>query len=335
MGFLLPIFMYLFFVFIKRHRYLILLSLVLLFIFSYVSVNNIFSATRNVKESKVYKKVYTRGIEDGEIEILALHLSYSNRISKPKRKNNKLGFYVDDVWYYWADGKILNEEDITNIENYSPHLFYTYTDDLPKLPEKNEVNKIIMNEEYDRRKKLLQRNNKFLDQLYNAKTLKSIEEDIVLVRLLGFWVRANKLIEQQLKSINTDISILATKDSEVEKFLSSLKTVSGYVLKDIAKSSNTSYHSYGIAFDTLPKNNRKAVYWSWSRVNNKDWYAISYQNRWSPPSSVIKVFESYGFIWGGKWVFFDTIHFEYRPEIIYYNKLLLDREYAIKLLNQK
>jgi hypothetical protein len=24
----------------------------------------------------------------------------------------------------------------------------------------------------------------------------------------------------------------------------------------------------------------------------------------------------YGFIWGGKWLFFDTMHFEYRPEIL-------------------
>ena len=30
---------------------------------------------------------------------------------------------------------------------------------------------------------------------------------------------------------------------------------------------------------------------------------------------VIKTFESFGFIWGGKWGNFDTMHFEYRPEI--------------------
>ncbi|MDR3247464.1 MAG: M15 family metallopeptidase [Treponema sp.] len=30
---------------------------------------------------------------------------------------------------------------------------------------------------------------------------------------------------------------------------------------------------------------------------------------------MIKAFESYGFVWGGKWMFYDTMHFEYRPEI--------------------
>ena len=34
----------------------------------------------------------------------------------------------------------------------------------------------------------------------------------------------------------------------------------------------------------------------------------------SPES--LKTFEKYGFIWGGKWYHFDTMHFEYRPELI-------------------
>jgi hypothetical protein len=30
----------------------------------------------------------------------------------------------------------------------------------------------------------------------------------------------------------------------------------------------------------------------------------------------VRAFESHGFVWGGKWLFFDTIHFEYRPELL-------------------
>ena len=40
----------------------------------------------------------------------------------------------------------------------------------------------------------------------------------------------------------------------------------------------------------------------------------------SPPSFV-EVFEQHGFVWGGKWLYFDTIHFEYRPEALIYNGL--------------
>jgi hypothetical protein len=31
---------------------------------------------------------------------------------------------------------------------------------------------------------------------------------------------------------------------------------------------------------------------------------------------VIDAFEENGFAWGGKWYRFDTVHFEYRPEIL-------------------
>jgi hypothetical protein len=34
---------------------------------------------------------------------------------------------------------------------------------------------------------------------------------------------------------------------------------------------------------------------------------------------VIKIFEEYGFIWGGNWALIDTMHFEYRPELLLLN----------------
>jgi hypothetical protein len=43
---------------------------------------------------------------------------------------------------------------------------------------------------------------------------------------------------------------------------------------------------------------------------------VPYSGRLHPPEEVIKVFESFGFLWGGKWTTYDTIHFEYRPEIL-------------------
>ncbi len=30
----------------------------------------------------------------------------------------------------------------------------------------------------------------------------------------------------------------------------------------------------------------------------------------------VAAFEDNGFVWGGKWPFFDTMHFEYRPEVL-------------------
>ena len=34
------------------------------------------------------------------------------------------------------------------------------------------------------------------------------------------------------------------------------------------------------------------------------------------PREIVDIFERHGFIWGGKWYHYDTMHFEYRPELL-------------------
>ena len=34
------------------------------------------------------------------------------------------------------------------------------------------------------------------------------------------------------------------------------------------------------------------------------------------PIQIVRIFEKHGFIWGGFWYHFDTMHFEYRPELL-------------------
>jgi len=43
---------------------------------------------------------------------------------------------------------------------------------------------------------------------------------------------------------------------------------------------------------------------------------IPLDRRWIPPAPVIAAFEEEGFIWGGKWLLWDNMHFEYRPELM-------------------
>jgi hypothetical protein len=40
----------------------------------------------------------------------------------------------------------------------------------------------------------------------------------------------------------------------------------------------------------------------------------------SDSQEIVDIFERHGFIWGGKWYHFDTMHFEYRPELLVRNK---------------
>ena len=67
-----------------------------------------------------------------------------------------------------------------------------------------------------------------------------------------------------------------------------------------------SMHAYGVAIDI---NVSLSDYWRWSGGEG-----APYRNR--IPFEIVEVFERHGFIWGGKWAHFDTMHFEYRPELM-------------------
>jgi len=81
-----------------------------------------------------------------------------------------------------------------------------------------------------------------------------------------------------------------------------------YTCRDIAGTSRTSMHSYGAAIDI---NLKYSDYWRWPKPRQ---YPIPYTNR--IPYEIVDIFERHGFIWGGKWYHYDTMHFEYRPELL-------------------
>jgi D-alanyl-D-alanine carboxypeptidase len=77
----------------------------------------------------------------------------------------------------------------------------------------------------------------------------------------------------------------------------------------VAGTQRLSNHSFGIAIDL---NVAHAHYWRWSK-EFKAGKPLVYQNK--IPKEIVAAFEAEGFIWGGKWYHYDTMHFEYRPEL--------------------
>ena len=77
--------------------------------------------------------------------------------------------------------------------------------------------------------------------------------------------------------------------------------------RTIAKTNRRSMHAYAIAIDI---NTRFTSYWQW----DKDAGRQKWQNQ--IPLDIVSIFEKHGFIWGGRWDHYDTMHFEYRPELI-------------------
>jgi len=77
----------------------------------------------------------------------------------------------------------------------------------------------------------------------------------------------------------------------------------------VAGATNLSVHSFAAAIDL---NTAYADYWVWS--GGKPGKVPRYVNRF--PMAIVEIFERHGFIWGGRWYHYDTMHFEYRPELL-------------------
>ena len=80
--------------------------------------------------------------------------------------------------------------------------------------------------------------------------------------------------------------------------------------RHVKRTQRQSMHSFAIAIDLGVKH---AHYWDWTKPDKKTGRYV-YRNRF--PKEVVDIFEAEGFIWGGKWYHFDTMHFEYRPELL-------------------
>jgi hypothetical protein len=94
--------------------------------------------------------------------------------------------------------------------------------------------------------------------------------------------------------------------SEMTKYL--VPDSGTYNCRRIAGTDRRSMHAYAAAIDI---NTDFTDYWLWSKPVDG---LYPYRNR--IPFAIAEIFERRGFIWGGKWYHYDTMHFEYRPELL-------------------
>ena len=111
-------------------------------------------------------------------------------------------------------------------------------------------------------------------------------------------------VAENLKAVSAELDALPPS---FDRFL--VPSAGTYNCRDVAGTKQPSMHAYGAAIDI---NVRQSDYWRWSKPGRGG--AIPYRNR--VPREIVSIFERHGFIWGGKWYHYDTMHFEYRPELI-------------------
>lgn len=157
----------------------------------------------------------------------------------------------------------------------------------------------------------------FFDALYDGKYQVRIEQNIVSMTFLGKCVNVHRDIMPALSQVEKKILEVAGQNREMRDFVDSIGSVGGYNWREIRDRQDRSFHSWGLAVDIMPKGwQEKNLYWSWISDWNPDWMLIPLSQRWMPPKAVVDIFEQHGFVWGGKWMLWDTIHFEYRPELL-------------------
>jgi peptidoglycan L-alanyl-D-glutamate endopeptidase CwlK len=72
--------------------------------------------------------------------------------------------------------------------------------------------------------------------------------------------------------------------------------------RNIAGTQRLSTHSFAMSIDLAVS---QSAYWRWKKNVPRKF-----------PESLIRTAEEAGFIWGGYWYHYDTMHFEYRPELL-------------------
>jgi hypothetical protein len=255
--------------------------------------------------------------------VAALARAYPGRAREAAFRDGDWAVRVDDTWFYWAMGRMLPAELRAQWERYAPYRFYRYPAELPPIgppdPDTRERLRAIVERN---EASPPERHEGLLSGLYQAGTRGQTEARLVSVDFLGLTVSVHRLAAAALVAVARDLRGLREEDPQVRAFLSGLKALAGYNWRPIDGTRSRSYHSYGIAVDLVPKSyGGRHVYWRWSMEHDPDWYAIPYARRWMVPEAVVRAFEARGFVWGGKWRFFDTMHFEYRPELLLFSGL--------------
>ncbi|WGK70292.1 M15 family metallopeptidase [Candidatus Haliotispira prima] len=259
-------------------------------------------------------------VEPGYIVFRALSQTYPQQINKLSFRSrlNDWSIQVNGTWFNWAHGRILPDALTQQYEEYLSFGFYHYPEDLPPVPPFDaEGEKEFLAQMKPHRQGLTtQESNAFRQALYQAPDKPAMDEQIQEIPFLEFRIKVHPMVIWPLKRVERHLLDAQQQDPELSRFFRSLRNISTYSWRKIQYFEKLSNHSFGTALDLLPQSwHGKAAYWNWERDRQEDWFNIPYKERWSPPQSVIDAFESEGFIWGGKWLYFDPMHFEYRPEL--------------------
>jgi len=154
------------------------------------------------------------------------------------------------------------------------------------------------------------RNEAFFMKMYGAserEVQKNLTEIAWCPKLVNQKITVTKIngIDKKLMQISAELDA----HPEFKKYVTNIGGT--FTWRNINGTKRHSMHSFGMTIDI---NTTYSDYWQWACKCTNENAIVNYKNR--IPQAIVDIFERHGFIWGGKWYHFDTMHFEYRPELI-------------------
>lgn len=134
-----------------------------------------------------------------------------------------------------------------------------------------------------------------------------LREIVWLPKTIGAKIMVTQVngVDKKLEAVSRELDKLPTLKQYLEN------PGGTFVWRVIKGTNRLSMHSFGMTIDI---NVKFSHYWQWDcKCTNED-AQLGYTN--SIPKAIVTIFEKHGFIWGGKWYHYDSMHFEYRPELL-------------------
>lgn len=225
-------------------------------------------------------------------EVAKLIKSYPDHITG--YKDNKL-LFSDGSALVYDDGKAKNTQQLLDNADIEDQFTYAYKTGK-YIPLTEDPGRI--------------RNESFFKKIYGS-SAKEVEKKLITIT----W--CPKLAPQKLRvtTVNGLDKIVKQLSDELDKHPEFKKYVSNiggsFNWRMISGTERLSSHSFG---STIDINVKYSDYWQWNCKCKDENAILTYANR--IPQALVDIFEKHGFIWGGKWHHYDTMHFEYRPELL-------------------
>lgn len=213
---------------------------------------------------------------------------------------------IDGNALIWRDGTRMDLDDGKGLKPFAAWLAAPDIEDMLRIPYPAGAGPLEPPPESDPGRA---RNAAFFDKMYGncrkGEVAPHLETVIWLPLKSGqhLKVTGKNSVADRLQAVSDELDALP---ASFDKYL--IPSAGTYNCRAIAGTDRVSAHGYGIAIDLAVS---QSDYWRWAAEGPA---RIAYRNR--IPLEIVHIFERHGFIWGGRWYHYDTMHFEYRPELL-------------------